>query len=72
MSIKSRILLFTLLPSISVVVVVTAYTLYDHSNELQSSQLSGAKLTVNQLSAVAGLAEFSEGEQALQQLARIT
>ena len=72
MSIGNRILLLTLLPSIGLAVMLTTYVLSDRANELQSRLLSKAEFTVNQLSAMAGLVEFTEDAQTLEKLARIT
>lgn len=72
MSIGSRILLLTLLPSIGMAVVLTAFLLSERSNDVKSTLLSKAKQSVEQLSTVAGLLEFNEDQQTLQQLARIT
>lgn len=62
----------TLLPSIGMAVVLTAYLLSERRNDVNSSLLSKAKQSVDQLSTVVGLLEISEDEQTLQQLARIT
>lgn len=62
----------TLLPSIGMAVVLTAYLLSERTNDVNSGLLNMAEQSVDQLSTVAGLLKFSEDEQTLQQLARIT